>query len=68
MKKRVRRRAKHTSKNCALKGVIYLPKPFIGSVVKVLTLGQYKSLLLTVKHLKCKVAAIRRVVYEYSRT
>lgn len=68
MKKKVRKRAKHTSKNCALKGVVYLPKPFIGTLVHILTDGQYIALKTTIKQLKRKVYAIRKVVYEYSRT
>ena len=68
MIKRVRRRPKHTAASAAKRGVVYLPRPFIGTMVKVLTKGQYKTLLVTIKQLRRKVYAIRKVVYEYSRT
>ena len=67
MIKKVRRRAKHTSKASAKRGVVYLPRPFIGTMVHILTDGQYTSMITTIKQLKRKVFAIRKVVYEYSR-
>lgn len=68
MIKKVRRRAKHTSKVSAKKGVVYLPKAFIGHMVHILTESQYNQMLITIKQLKRKVYAVRKVVYEYSRT
>lgn len=69
MMKRVRRRPLHNTRLGPRKGVIYLPRAFIGTNVKVMTKGQYKFLLVTVKRLKGKLANIKRITYhEYTGT
>jgi hypothetical protein len=64
--KRVRKRPVHNTHFGARKGVVYLPKAMIGSMVKVLTERQYKGLHTQIKHLKAKVFKVRKLVYEYS--
>lgn len=68
MKKRVRCRPKHNSANQAKKGVVYLPKEWVGTVIHVLPESQYKTLMKTIKRLKVKITRVRKVIHEYSST
>lgn len=69
MLKKVRKRPKHNTSLKRPKGVIYLPRPWIGTNVQILTEGQYNRLITSVKQLKRKIARIRGLIYhEYSRT
>lgn len=66
MLKTVRKRPIHNTHFGARKGVIYLPKSWIGTMIKVMPESQYKALRTKIKQLKAKVYKVRKVVYEYS--
>lgn len=61
MLKTVRKRPTHNTHFGARKGVIYLPRAFIGTMIKVMTEGQYKRQMATIKSLKHKINIIREL-------
>ena len=65
MLKKVRRRPTHNTRLGARKGVVYLPKDLIGSMIKVLTEKQYKDMCTQIKRLKSKIYKVRKVIHEY---
>jgi hypothetical protein len=69
MIKTVRRRPRFSSPSSAKRGIVYLPRPFIGIKIKVMTESQYKFLMASIKRLKTKMAIIKRISrHEYTGT
>ncbi len=66
MIKKVRKRPTHNLASSSKKGVVYLPPEFIGSMVRVLTEFQYKTLMTQKKRLQSKIARIKDMTrHEY---